>query len=216
MSENLDFYKGLESNLPKSGIVIGALYHCTDTKNTYIGVSTTKMELWANGAIKRHTATKEDGTQIIAGAGTETTVASGALSFAEGNLTNALGKGSHAEGGFTFAEGDNSHAEGYSSIAHGQNSHAEGSNTRADGDNSHAEGDGYSWHNLTISGEANVSIYTYTGGQYSVLKIGDMLYSSKDSTGVATKVIAIDADNKTITLEKTLSTSSAVNTKMYF
>ena len=43
-----------------------------------------------------------------------------------------------------------------------------------------------------------------------------MLYSNQDSTGVATKVIAIDTNNKTITLEKTLSTSSAVNAKMYF
>jgi hypothetical protein len=113
MSENLYFYKGLESNLPKSGIIIGGLYHCTDTKNTYIGISTTKMELWANGAIKRHTVTREDGTQIIAGAGTETTVASGALSFAEGNLTNALGTSSHAEGEETYAFGRGAHAEGY-------------------------------------------------------------------------------------------------------
>jgi hypothetical protein len=47
--ENIKFYKGLEKNLPGSNIEIGALYHCTDTKNTYIGTSATTMELWSNG-----------------------------------------------------------------------------------------------------------------------------------------------------------------------
>ena len=140
MSENVYFYKGKEANLPKSGIVVGGLYHCTDTKNTYIGISATKMELWANGAIKRHTVTKADGTQTIAGAGTETTTASGALSFAEGNLTNALGKGSHAEGGSTYAEKDYSHAEGGNTKAQGVYSHTEGYQTITTGEASHAEG----------------------------------------------------------------------------
>ena len=43
MSEQLKFYKGVEKDLPKSGIEIGALYHCTDTKNTYIGISATEL-----------------------------------------------------------------------------------------------------------------------------------------------------------------------------
>ena len=37
--ENLKFYKGLESNLDNiANIEPGALYHCTDTGNTYIGI----------------------------------------------------------------------------------------------------------------------------------------------------------------------------------
>jgi hypothetical protein len=48
MSEQLKFYKGLEKDLPTSRIEIGALYHCTDTGNTYRGISTTKMELFSN------------------------------------------------------------------------------------------------------------------------------------------------------------------------
>lgn len=48
MSENLYFYKGLEKDLPRTGIKIGALYHCTDTKNTYIGKTATTMELWSS------------------------------------------------------------------------------------------------------------------------------------------------------------------------
>ena len=39
MSEQLKFYKGLESKLPAAeDIQIGALYHCIDTNNTYLGV----------------------------------------------------------------------------------------------------------------------------------------------------------------------------------
>ena len=49
MSEQLKFYKGLEGDLPVgSNIIIGALYHCTDTKNTYLGTSS-GLELWASG-----------------------------------------------------------------------------------------------------------------------------------------------------------------------
>ena len=47
MSENLKFYKGLEANLPTSGIEVGALYHCTDTGNTYRGVTSTEMQLFS-------------------------------------------------------------------------------------------------------------------------------------------------------------------------
>lgn len=36
MSEQLKFFKGLETNLPTSGLVKGGIYHCTDTGNTYI------------------------------------------------------------------------------------------------------------------------------------------------------------------------------------
>lgn len=39
MSEQLKFFKGLESSLPAAeDIQIGALYHCIDTNNTYLGV----------------------------------------------------------------------------------------------------------------------------------------------------------------------------------
>lgn len=51
MNEQIKFYKGLESNLPTSEIEIGALYHCTDTKNTYIGISATKLQIFSTGII---------------------------------------------------------------------------------------------------------------------------------------------------------------------
>ena len=44
--ENLKFYKGLEKDLPAgSAIEIGALYHCTDTGNTYIGIENNNEKL---------------------------------------------------------------------------------------------------------------------------------------------------------------------------
>lgn len=58
MSEQIKFYKGLEENLPTgkatddNGLIIdpievGALYHCTDTGNTYRGVAANRMELFS-------------------------------------------------------------------------------------------------------------------------------------------------------------------------
>ena len=49
MSEKIYFYKGLETNLPTADIIAGALYHCTDTKNTYIGMADGTLELYSTG-----------------------------------------------------------------------------------------------------------------------------------------------------------------------
>jgi hypothetical protein len=51
--EQLYFYKGLESALPKEDIKSGALYHCTDTGNTYIGVSATEYHLYSSAVGKK-------------------------------------------------------------------------------------------------------------------------------------------------------------------
>lgn len=58
MSEQIKFYKGLETNLPtgratdENGLItdpieVGALYHCTDTGNTYRGIAINQMELFS-------------------------------------------------------------------------------------------------------------------------------------------------------------------------
>ena len=46
MSERLQFFKGLESDLPTT-YVTGALYHCTDTGNTYLATSTSELKLYS-------------------------------------------------------------------------------------------------------------------------------------------------------------------------
>ena len=51
MADKLIFSKGLEKDLPKSNIVTGGLYYCTDTGNTYIGTSSTTMKLYSTGAL---------------------------------------------------------------------------------------------------------------------------------------------------------------------
>lgn len=49
MSEKLKFYKGLEENLVNISIEPGAIYHCTDTGNTYIGVIDLEGEVLEDG-----------------------------------------------------------------------------------------------------------------------------------------------------------------------
>ena len=86
------------------------------------------------------------------------TIASGLVSHAEGQATNASGRGSHAEGNGTIASGDVSHAEGQTTTASGGSSHAEGAGTTASGDKSHAEG------LQTIANHASQHVF----GEYNV------------------------------------------------
>mgnify|MGYP007100040337 CR=1 FL=1 len=71
-----------------------------------------------------------------------TSTASGTLSFAQGQITNAIGNYSHSQGRLTNATGDWSHAEGRAVQSLGQYSHAEGVATISSGTYSHSEGDG--------------------------------------------------------------------------
>ena len=52
MNEQLKFYKGFESDLPKDNIEPGVLYHCTDTGNTYRGTDINTLELFSSAAGK--------------------------------------------------------------------------------------------------------------------------------------------------------------------
>lgn len=47
MAEQFKVWKGKEANLPATGTP-GHLYHCTDTKNTYLVDSSNKMQLFSN------------------------------------------------------------------------------------------------------------------------------------------------------------------------
>ena len=46
MADKIQFLKGLESNL-KGPYIVGALYCCTDTGNTYLAVETEKIILFS-------------------------------------------------------------------------------------------------------------------------------------------------------------------------
>ena len=101
MPENLKFYKGLEEDLQDvSPIEIGAIYHCTDTGNTYIGISATRMQLFS-------TATPIDATFRTAGAAADAKAVDdrfkalpqiSAVDDGEGNITLGIGLIPAAEG----------------------------------------------------------------------------------------------------------------------
>lgn len=166
--EQLKFFKGKEEDLlKKTDIEAGAIYHCTDTKNTYLGTSQNGLIPYSSAIGK---ATNKIGGEIfndyannIAGEGAHaegigttasgvgshaegcsdgsfSTVARGQGSHAEGIGTQAAGRGSHTEGKGTTASGIASHAEGNGSQTDGQAAHAEGETTKAYGNGAHAEG----------------------------------------------------------------------------
>ena len=125
-------------------------------------------------------------------------------SHAEGNNTAANGIASHAEGSNTIADGDYSHTEGFYTTASGKHSHAEGNRTLACGGCSHAEGCG-DLYQLTLTGPANTTEYSYTSSLSSKIKIGDYIIYNKQCS----KIVSIT--DTTITVDKTLYTETQTN-----
>lgn len=134
----------------------------------------------------------------------ESTLAAGNNSHAEGYNTTASGYNSHTEGASTKASGVNSHAEGQQTTAFGNNSHAEGYGTVASGHYSHAEGYVHSYLSLTLTGEAGVTTYQVSDFTLSTGYVDRAIIYN----GVVAKIISIDIDNSTITVDKTLSNSA--------
>lgn len=124
--------------------------------------------------------------------------ASGEHSFAEGGGTIAVGRTSHAEGEATFAEGYASHAEGNYTFAIGDTSHAEGYDVLAMGEGSHAEGYGYTVE-IFLTGEAGATTYIVD----NVLTLTDEMVINYCNTFA--RILSIDENNSTITLDTTLS-----------
>ena len=142
------------------------------------------------------------------------------VSIVEGQGTNSLVLNgftkSHATGEKSLAEGTAlakascSHAEGWASEASGSSSHAEGYFSKAEGSHSHAEG-GFdnTRGKIKITGAANATTYTYTvidndfeAGFYNLaLQYNNSLYY----------ISTVDTDKKTVTVTKTLSTSTALS-----
>lgn len=98
MNEQLKFYKGKsESSLPNS-LEPGAIYHCEDTGNTYLGGEENES--------KRFSSTV--GKTIL----NDNNSPAGEI-FNDYENNSATGNYSHAEGSDTKALGDYSHVEGY-------------------------------------------------------------------------------------------------------
>ncbi len=132
--------------------------------------------------------------------------ASGDYSHAEGYYTCASENAAHSEGMYTYASDTAAHAEGYYTYAEGYASHTEGSDTYAKGSSSHAEGNGYQLYGK-LTGAANST--TYTIDDISRIIVGVCvryeLYVDDVLTYNVANVVSVDADNSTITLNKTLS-----------
>lgn len=111
--------------------------------------------------------------------------ASGLLSTALGNTTEAQGDYSHAEGENTIAQGIASHAEGDGTSAIGEASHTEGISSQSSGDYSHAEGRQTQSNGEASHSEGNRSVadgnYSHAGGYQSyTLNYGEFARSSSN------------------------------------
>ena len=120
----------------------GEVLQAGETRNVYLGYSQEYVDV----TIGKNAEIFNSDSNVASGwnshAEGEETKALGNCSHAEGNGTEATSAFAHAEGSTTHATAAASHAEGNSSIASGHYSHAEGSGTIASGRISHAEGDG--------------------------------------------------------------------------
>lgn len=160
----------------------------------------------ATGSASHAEGQKTEATSSSSHAEGFMSIASGKNSHAEGNTSRAIGSDSHAEGTKTIAGSDSSHAEGDTTFAANSNAHAEGNVTAASGDSSHVEGVG-SYFTLTLTGAANTKTYTYaTDEEYNlmpgvVIKYNNQVYY----------VTSLNADNNTLTLNKTASSDSALS-----
>ena len=181
MSENLYFYKGLEEALPKNNIKTGALYHCTDTKNTYIGKSGNKLELWSSGTSYQQL----DGGVVIgdgdaaalfsiAGGTSDREVINDIAGRDISSLTDAVIQEALGSRGVRLKnrlEDDTKiipTADGESGIAYGTGSHAITSMSMAIGGGVEAGSKGFYVHKITIpdSGDITVQLSTEQAPYY--------------------------------------------------
>lgn len=145
----------------------------------------------------------------------------------ENNLTNIVdGSASGSVRGIntksedsSYKMGNNAWAEGLNTMASGKSSHAEGMGAIASGDFSHVEGREDTIR-LTLSGDANSLTYTFDyvdegGANYiaSFIFSGVVKLISNNSSN-STTVTNVDIENKTLTVDTTLS-PEAINNVRY-
>lgn len=153
----LKFLRGKkESSLSKTTIQDGAIYHCEDTGNTYVGNSN-GINMFASSVGK--TILNNDKFGEI---------------FNDYNDNSATGSYSHAEGSSTAANGDYSHVEGYNNVVNGNYSHAEGASNTITGNYSHGEGFGTQitkdYSHTEGYNTQTTNNYSHAEGAYSIAK----------------------------------------------
>lgn len=131
----------------------------------------------------------------------------GSNSCAIGNSTRAQGNSSCAMGYYTQADGDYSFAMGRQAYARGKSSVAFGDNNIAIGNYSYTEGCGLT-SGLSLTGEANTKVYTYSESPFVESRITEGLFVLYKNSHA--QIIQLDKDNRVITLTASLS-SEALN-----
>ncbi len=137
-------------------------------------------------------------------------IAIGEYSHAEGETTTAIGKSSHSEGFRTKATEEASHAEGCATQAIGYGSHSEGMFTVAEAPSSHAEGGNSATCQIYLTGKANSLTYTYNEDP-----IFNYIITPNETSIDGIIIKEFNNQNKTITLEKTLSDID-ISEKIYY
>ena len=146
----------------------------------------------------------------------------------EVDFTDRIGKGTGTKAlvtgdiGTNNASGNFSIANGADSIASGIFSLAEGRYSVASGTTSHAEG-GFQYISLILNGEAGSLTYTYDRSlnsyRLNVLQHGYIIVRREVNNfnpNDYAKLVSIDNDSKTITVNKTLSADSDVVNQQYY
>ena len=173
-------------------------------------------------------------------------IASGKYSHVEGQRNVASNYATHAEGYYTIASGFYSHTEGYGAISQSPYSHAEGYNTTTSSGIAHAEGvlttaTGYGAHSegygnrftLQLTGDGNALTYTYTddmpknivkhlqnNGTVKLMTTPNGPWTwnfiQNNANYHCVNVTAIDEENKTVTVDVTLSEDAISNRFCWF
>lgn len=149
--EQLKFFKGKEEDLlKKTDIEAGAIYHCIDTKNTYLGTDQNGLIPYSSAIGK---ATNKIGGEIF-----------------NDYVNNIAGERAHAEGDENSATGYASHVEGKKNLASGEYQHVQGKYNVEDTENKYAHivGGG------TESARKNIHTLDWSGNAWFAgnLKIG--------------------------------------------
>ncbi len=146
--------------------------------------------------------------------------ATGNYAVAEGFNTQAIGHWSHAEGWGSSATGMSTHAEGYFTQSWGDYSHSEGLYTVASGESSHASG-AYSTAGGNYSFVHGYNSIVY--GNYSIVLGRDITAYNADTTyvdnlnikstsGIAVKMVGLDASGKVVSVENLQRTITSTTT----
>jgi hypothetical protein len=213
--------------LGENAIAIGVDTRANGIGAVALGIGTDAIGEYSCAA--GDSATAKGHASFAAGRG----IANGESSFASGrSVTNgryshadggghADGEASHAEnsgvayGYYSHAENDGeaigkySHAEG-DGRAYGEFSHAEGAYTIAIGKNAHVEGESKNKLQLSLTGDANATTYTFSAtGHSAYVNVGHYVYTKNRASKI------IEKTDTTITVETTLSDTALENYPAY-